>query len=66
MQATLSRSEYEQRLLGAQMAKLGVRLLNKYGRILQCQHCEMIWRPETGPDGLFRQGFWRCPNRCNW
>jgi hypothetical protein len=48
------------------MAKLGVRLLNKYGRVLQCEHCETIWSPEEGPDGSFPRGFWRCPNRCNW
>jgi hypothetical protein len=67
MQATLSRSEEdEQRVLGAQMANVGVRLVNKYGRVLQCEHCETIWSPEAGPDGSFRRGFWRCPNRCNW
>lgn len=34
MQATLSRVENEQRVLGVQMAKLRVRLLNKYGHVL--------------------------------
>jgi hypothetical protein len=66
MQATVTRSEDERLVLGAQMAKLGVRLLNKYGRLLQCERCETIWSPERGPDGSLRRGFWRCPNRCNW
>jgi hypothetical protein len=66
MQSTLSRSENERRVLGAQMASLGVRLLNKYGHLLQCEQCETIWSPAARPGGLFARGFWRCPNRCNW
>jgi hypothetical protein len=67
MQVTVSISrEDERRVLGAQMAQLGVRLLNKYGRILQCEACEATWRPHLTGDGSFPRGFWRCPNRCNW
>lgn len=54
------------RALGAQMASLGVRLLNKYGQILQCEACEATWTPQPASDGSFPLGFWRCPNRCNW
>lgn len=56
----------ERRVLGAQMAKLGVRLLNKYGRVLQCESCEAIWSPRPAADGSLPRGFWRCPNKCNW
>jgi hypothetical protein len=67
MQATASLSRNnERRVLGAQMAKLGVRLVNKYGRVLQCEICEATWRPQPSLDGSFRRGFWQCPNRCNW
>jgi hypothetical protein len=52
--------------LSAQMAQLKVRLLNKYGRVLQCEHCGASWNSERGQDGSFPRGFWRCPNRCNW
>ncbi len=57
----LSRDD-ERRLLGAQMAGLGVRLLNKYGRILRCERCEATWTPATRSDGGLLPGFWRCPN----
>ena len=46
IQATVPISgEDERRLQGAQMAKLGVRLLNKYGRHLQCDACGATWSP---------------------
>ncbi len=67
MQAAASVSGDDQRrVLGAKMSKLGVRILNKYGRILQCEACEAIWYPQAGADGSLPRGFWRCPNRCNW
>lgn len=67
MQATASVSrDDERRVLGAQMAKLGVRLLNKYGRVLQCEACEATWCPQPAAGGSLPHGFWRCPNRCNW
>jgi hypothetical protein len=54
------------RPLGAQMAKVGVRLLNKYGLALQCAACDATWYPKPDADGSLPRGFWRCPNRCNW
>jgi hypothetical protein len=56
----------KRRPLGAQMAKVGVRLLNKFGRLLQCETCETTWSPEPAGDGSLPRGFWRCPNKCNW
>lgn len=58
--------EDQRRVLGAQMARLGVRLLNKYGRVLQCEMCETTWCPQPATDGSLPPGFWQCPNRCNW
>lgn len=52
-------------LSAAQLAAFGVRKLNKYGMVLQCQKCEAVWSPKAGPDGWFPTGFWQCPNRCN-
>ena len=67
MNATGSVSrEPKTRAIGAQMARLGVRLLNKYGRVLQCEACQTTWYPEPLPDGSLPRGFWQCPNRCNW
>lgn len=56
----------ERRVLGARMAKLGVRLVNRYGGVLQCETCAATWSPRPTPSGFFPRGFWRCPNRCNW
>jgi hypothetical protein len=66
MYATTERPETKRRILGEQVAPYGVRLLNKYGRFLQCDHCGTTWTPELAQDGSFPRGFWRCPNRCNW
>jgi hypothetical protein len=67
MQATAVKShDDESRVLGAQMARLGVRLLNKFGRVLQCESCDATWSPRPAEDGSLPRGFWRCPNRCNW
>jgi hypothetical protein len=67
MQATLSSTlEDERRIRGAQLAGLGIRLLNRYGRLLECETCGATWSPEPARDGGLPRGFWRCPNRCNW
>jgi hypothetical protein len=67
MQASVSMTREEQdRALGAWMARLGVRLLNRYGGILQCERCQATWTPKLMPDGSFPRGHWRCPNGCNW
>ena len=54
-QATVRITDHDQRrVLGAQMAKLGVRLLNKYGRVLQCEVCTATWSPQPTPSGSSR------------
>jgi hypothetical protein len=66
MQATTPISREDERLmLGAQLAKLGVRLANRYGQVLECEACKTRWSPERLSDGSLPRGFWRCPNRCN-
>jgi hypothetical protein len=66
MQASSTTAHEANRVLGAQMAQLGVRLLNKYGQVLQCEYCGATWTPQLGHDGTYPRGFSRCPNRCNW
>ena len=34
-----------------------MRLLNKYGRIFQCEHCKATWSPTPYWTDLFRAGF---------
>lgn len=58
--------ERGRRISAAQMARVGVRLLNKYGRVLRCESCGASWCPQPAPGGSLPSGFWHCPNRCNW
>ncbi|HWR53636.1 MAG TPA: hypothetical protein VN428_21180 [Bryobacteraceae bacterium] len=63
---TQVRASEEARLLSKeQLARLGVTKLNRYALMLQCNTCQTVWSPGLEPDGLLKQGFWRCPNRCN-
>lgn len=49
-----------------EMARRGVRLLNKYGLFLECMLCRQTWSPRLRRDYTLPELFWECPNRCNW
>jgi hypothetical protein len=66
VQVTAPTQTDSRRYLRMKMARFGIILLNKHGRILECERCETQWRPEPAADGRLPEGFWRCPNRCNW
>lgn len=51
MKTTALNQDDERRVRGARMAKLGVRLLNRYGRLLQCKVCATTWSPQPALDG---------------
>jgi hypothetical protein len=53
------------RMSGVQLARLGVRILNRYDLALQCMICSETWTPLTGRDGKLPPGYWHCPNKCN-
>ncbi len=53
------------RMSGVQLARMGIRLLNKYDLLMQCMNCGETWSPTTGAHGRLPEGYWRCPNRCN-
>jgi hypothetical protein len=53
-------------LEGAQLARLGVQILNRFDLELECMSCHERWSPRHYPDGRLYQGYWKCPNRCNW
>ncbi len=55
-----------QRLSSSEMARRGVRLLNKYGLFLECVRCRHAWSPRLRADRTLSLRFWECPNRCNW
>jgi hypothetical protein len=48
------------------LEKLGVKKLNRYALVLECNACETTWSPKPDAGGILPRGFWRCPNRCNW
>jgi hypothetical protein len=50
----------------AQLAWLGVSRLNRYDAVLQCAMCGTSWSPKLRADGTLPQGYWQCPNKCNW
>ena len=54
------------RLSTDEMARRGVRLLNKYGLFLECIWCHQAWSPRLRRDRTLPHRFWECPNRCNW
>jgi hypothetical protein len=54
------------RLSTDEMARRGVRLLNKYGLFLECVWCHHTWSPRLRRDHTLPRRFWECPNRCNW
>lgn len=67
MSSALEHPAATQRLLSAtQLAKLGVRIQNKYDLSLECLTCSEVWAPVRHPDGTLPRGYWKCPNRCNW
>lgn len=52
-------------LSAGQLAKLGVRRLNRYGILLQCTTCRAVWSPRLRDDGTLPPRYWQCPDRCN-
>jgi hypothetical protein len=54
------------RFLSDELARRGVRLLNKYGLYLECVFCRQTWSPRLRANRTLLPRFWECPNRCNW
>ena len=53
-------------LRSPQLAKLGVKVINRFALSLECKTCKEQWTPQRHADGRLIKGYWRCPNRCNW
>jgi len=71
MTATASKKEktnpdWYHHLDGAKLARLGVKILNRFDLALECNTCGERWSPSHRTDGRLVEGYWRCPNRCNW
>jgi hypothetical protein len=52
-------------MTGAELARLGVRLLNKQDLILQCVTCSETWSPQLDSNGKLQFDYWVCPANCN-
>ena len=48
-----------------ELDRLGVRLLNPAGIILQCLNCEETWSPQLDADGKLPFDAFLCPAGCN-
>ncbi|SPE38276.1 conserved hypothetical protein [Candidatus Sulfopaludibacter sp. SbA3] len=49
----------------AELALLGVRLLNKQDIVLQCASCRETWAPQLDSTGKLPFDYWVCPANCN-
>ena len=49
----------------AQLAKLGLRLTDRSGVVLQCVTCGESWSPQLDSAGKLAFDYWVCPGRCN-
>jgi len=59
--------EQEMELMTAeQLARLGVRRLNRFNLVLECARCGEVWAPRLEHEGTLPRGYWQCPNKCNW
>ncbi len=54
------------RVPSAALARMGVKVLNRYGLLLECAQCGTRWAPRLIAGWHRPAGYWRCPNRCNW
>ena len=52
-------------MAGAELERLGVRLLNKQDIILQCTTCMETWSPQLDSNGKLQFDYWLCPANCN-
>jgi hypothetical protein len=49
----------------SELAKLGVRMLNRKDLVLQCKTCAETWAPQLDSSGKLPFDYWHCPARCN-
>jgi hypothetical protein len=49
----------------ADLAQMGIRLLNKQDIVLQCTACMETWTPQLDANGKLPFDYWVCPANCN-
>lgn len=49
----------------AQLAMMGIALVNRNNLSLRCVTCGEIWAPQLDSTGKLPFDYWLCPTRCN-
>ena len=49
----------------AELAELGIALVNRADVVLKCIKCGEAWVPQLDSDGKLSFDYWVCPLRCN-
>ena len=49
----------------AELAKVGVAIVNVDTNQLKCKVCGTGWSPDIQPGGHQPPNYWKCPNGCN-
>ena len=49
----------------AELASLGIAILDKQDLILQCTRCGQTWSPQLDANGKLPFDYWLCPRTCN-
>ncbi|HXB67502.1 MAG TPA: hypothetical protein VNY05_04625 [Candidatus Acidoferrales bacterium] len=49
----------------AELARMGVRLIDRQGVTLQCRGCMETWSPQLDFNGKLPFDYWVCPANCN-
>jgi hypothetical protein len=52
-------------MTAAELASLGIAILDKRDLVLQCKHCGQTWVPELDSNGKLPFDYWQCPRTCN-
>ncbi|MCX6628664.1 MAG: hypothetical protein NTW28_13665 [Candidatus Solibacter sp.] len=62
---TATDKEDVRHMTAAELASLGIAILDKRDLILQCTCCGRTWLPELDADGKLPFDYWLCPRTCN-
>ncbi len=52
-------------MTAAELARLGIEILDKREPILQCNSCGQTWSPQLDANGKLPFDYWLCPRTCN-
>ena len=53
------------RVTDGELAKVGVRIIDRDSVLLECVRRGHRWTPKLMAGGRMPTGWWRCPNGCN-